>query len=223
MLKYALIVAGGIGKRMGTNSPKQFLEVAGKPILMHTFSRFTEAFTDINFILVLPENQFTTWKELCAKHQFDIPHQLVAGGETRFESVKNGLKNVENNGVVGIHDGVRPLVSATTLRTAYETAISKTNAVPVIDMVESIRKVKEGQNEAVDRSVYKIVQTPQCFNASIVKKAYEQNYQASFTDDATVVESAGHKINLVQGNRENIKVTTMDDLDSLKSMLGKHI
>lgn len=212
MTYYALIVAGGSGTRMNNTIPKQFIELAGKPVLMHTIERFVTAIPDIKIILVLAAGLRQQWQELCNKHHFKITHQLVDGGETRFHSVKNGLALIPDNNIVGIHDAARPLVSKKTLLTAFETAAKTGNACPAIPITESVREVNETENKAVDRNSYYIVQTPQCFQSTLIKKAFLQEYQTAFTDDASVLESIGKKINLVQGNPENIKITTPVDL-----------
>jgi 2-C-methyl-D-erythritol 4-phosphate cytidylyltransferase len=215
MHKYAIIVAGGKGERMGATTPKQFLELAGKPILMHTLEKFQQTIPSIKIILALPENQFDFWEELCYKHKFiKTPHLIVKGGETRFHSVQNALKLVNEESIVAIHDGVRPLVSEETIHTCFSEAMKKGNAIPVTEVVDSMRHFSKqtNKNEAVSRSCYRIVQTPQCFSLNLIKKAYEQEFNKLFTDDATVVEKLGETINLVQGNRENIKITTAEDL-----------
>jgi len=216
---YALIVAGGSGKRMGIDTPKQFLELAGKPVLMHTIERFWNFSNSIEIITVLPENQLRFWNELLKKYAFDIPHTLVKGGRHRFISVKNGLEFVEGPGLVAIHDGVRPLVSSETLKRCFEAAEKYGNAVPVVSPAESIRLVTDGGTEPVNRAKIKIVQTPQVFNIDMIKKAYEQGYDPFFLDDATVLEKTGVKINLVEGNRENIKITNPEDLFIAQTLL----
>lgn len=210
--KTVIIVAGGTGKRMQADIPKQFIELKSKPILMHTIEVFVKYDHHINIIVVLPENQMAVWKQMCKKYNFNIAHQMVAGGATRFDSVKNGLELAPDEGLVAVHDGVRPLVSVQTIHRCFEMAERTGTAIPVIDIVESIRKVKENDNEAVDRNLYKAVQTPQVFEAQILKAAYRQDYVPAFTDDASVVEAFGHKISIVEGNKENIKITTPLDL-----------
>lgn len=213
-MQYAIIVAGGKGERMGADVPKQFLELKGKPILMHTMEKFQKTIPEINIILALPENQFDFWKGLCVKYNFAVSYDLVAGGETRFHSVKNALALVNQEGVVAIHDGVRPLVSEKTIKTTISKAEELGNAIPVVDVVESLRQVskQDNANKAVARNCYKLVQTPQCFKSEIILKAYQQEFDAAFTDDASVVEKIGESINLVEGNRENIKITNREDL-----------
>lgn len=223
MHKYAIIVAGGKGERMGANTPKQFLELKGKPILMHTIEKFRSAFQDIEIILALPENQIDFWEELCVLHHFPFsPNRVVKGGKTRFESVKNALTQVTKKSVVAIHDGVRPLVSTETLNSCFTVAEEKGNAIPVVEVIDSLRHVskQEGTNKAVTRSCYKAVQTPQCFSSELILKAYEQEFNPAFTDDASVVERLGDTINLVDGNIENIKITTQQDLLLAEALLS---
>jgi len=210
--KYIIIVAGGIGRRMNGNTPKQFLLLKGKPVLFHTIGIFYKYSCDIPIILVLPQNQINHWKELCFQYQLNIPHQIVEGGITRFHSVKNGLAEIKETCLVGIHDGVRPLVSLQTISRAFEMAERKGNAVPVISVNESLRAVNEKGNQPINRETIKIIQTPQCFHSELIKEAYNQEYKESFTDDATVLEAMGEKINLVEGNIENIKITNPTDL-----------
>ncbi len=212
MKKFALIVAGGSGNRMKGTIPKQFLELNDQPVLMHTFERFINYDPEIQFILVLPGRQMGFWKELCEKHQFQIKHKLVFGGKTRFQSVKNGLEMVSEEGIVFIHDGVRPLVSKQTIQNCYDTAIINGNALPVVPVTESVRFVDYEENKQVDRSKYFLVQTPQTFQSTLIKKAYSQDLDENFTDDASVLEQYGQKIKLVDGNRENIKITWPEDL-----------
>jgi 2-C-methyl-D-erythritol 4-phosphate cytidylyltransferase len=212
MKLYALIVAGGSGKRMGSELPKQYLELAGKPVLMRTLERFKAFDESIELITVLPENQLLFWAELQKKYSFDIPHTIVKGGKARFYSVRNGLNFVDVPGLVAIHDGVRPFVSIDTIKRCFQMAEKLGNAIPVIPPTDSMRMVTETGTVPVNRLKVKIVQTPQVFNAEIIKKAYRQDYLPEFTDDATVLEKTGVKINLIEGNRENIKITTPEDL-----------
>ena len=213
MHKYAIIVAGGKGERMGASTPKQFLELNGKPILMHTLEKFKQTDPSIEIILALPENQIDFWEGLFSKYQVPkVPHQIVKGGETRFHSVKNALQLVKEKSIVAIHDGVRPLVSEACIISCIAEAEKLGNAIPIVDVVDSLRKVHKEENEAVPRSCYKIIQTPQCFDSELILKAYDQEFDNSFTDDASVVEKLGEKINLVAGNRENIKITTTEDI-----------
>ena len=215
-------MAGGAGNRMKNPVPKQFAELADKPVLMYTFDIFRKYDPEIEFILVLPETETDQWNQLVAKHKFEIGYQLALGGETRFHSVKNGLKLIPDDGIVFIHDAVRPLVSVETITNCYQTALNKGNAIPVIAVAESIRKVKGNNNKAVDRSRYFLIQTPQTFQTNLIKKAYRQEYSPFFTDDASVLEAAGEKINLVDGNRENIKITFPEDLTQVELLLQKN-
>ncbi len=214
MQKYVIIVAGGKGLRMGGAIPKQFLEVKGKPILMRTIERFWAYDSSISVRLVLPESHFEFWRELCDKYHFSVPHTLVEGGETRFHSVQNGLNSIHptERAVVAVHDGVRPFVSVETIDATFTMAAEMGAAVPVVPSVDSLRKLNSNCSESVDRSLYRLVQTPQTFQYDILKKAYEQTYRDSFTDDASVVEVAGYVVQLVEGNRENLKITTAYDM-----------
>jgi 2-C-methyl-D-erythritol 4-phosphate cytidylyltransferase len=204
---------------MNSVIPKQFIELQGKPVLMHTIEKFNAAIPEINIVLVLSSDYSEQWKILCDKYQFTIPHQITNGGETRFHSVKNGLALVPENCVVGVHDAARPLVSTQTILIAFETAAEKGNASPAIPLTESIRVVKNNANTAVDRSNYLIVQTPQCFQSNLLKRAFLQDYNPTFTDDASVLEAMGEKINLIAGNCENIKITTPQDLIIAEALL----
>ena len=182
-----------------------------KPVLMHTIEAFHHFDRTMKIILVLPQEQQTYWQELCAKHSFVIEHTVVDGGETRFHSVKNGLACV-NSGLVGVHDGVRPFVSPEVIKRCYELAAIKKAVIPVIDVVETVRHITETGSETVSRNDYKLVQTPQVFDAELLKQAYAQEYTPFFTDDASVVEAMGVSVCLAEGNRENIKITTPFDL-----------
>ena len=209
---YVVIVAGGSGKRMGAEIPKQFLELAGRPVLMHTIERFKSFNHSIEIITVLPENQLRFWIDLQKKHSFTVPHTLVKGGSNRFFSVRNGLKFVNIPGLVAIHDGVRPFVSIDTIKRCFDTAEKLGNAIPAISPTESLRILNEQGSLPVNRLHVKQIQTPQVFNAELIKKAYLQEYSPEFSDDATVLEKTGEKINLIEGNRENIKITNPEDL-----------
>jgi 2-C-methyl-D-erythritol 4-phosphate cytidylyltransferase len=212
MQLYVVIVAGGSGKRMGAETPKQFLELAGRPVLMHTIERFKSFNDSIEIVTVLPENQLRHWCELQERHSFKVPQTLVKGGSARFYSVKSGLQFVNAPGLVAIHDGVRPFVSIETIRRCFETAENLGNAVPVISPTESLRILTENGSLPLNRLHVKQIQTPQVFSAQLIKQAYLQDYKPEFTDDATVLESTGEKINLIEGNRENIKITNPEDL-----------
>ena len=229
-MDYIIIVAGGKGLRMGGDIPKQFLPIAGVPVLMRTILRFREALPEVNVILVLPKAQQDYWKELCQQHQFDEDYQLADGGQTRFHSVQNGLALIPDDaeGIVGVHDGVRPFVAVETILRCYEEARSSKAVVPVIPVVETLRKINT-ENRAVatshlsplpsphpshtvPRDEYRLVQTPQCFDIQLLKAANRQPYCDAFTDDASVVEAYGQAVTLVDGNRENIKITPPADL-----------
>jgi len=218
MTKSIIITAGGIGKRMESNIPKQFIDVNGLPILMHTITKFFEYDNSIEIILVLPKEHVDYWYQLVSKFKFAIEHIIVEGGEERFYSIKNGLKKASGD-LIGIHDGVRPFVSLDVIQSVFESTRKFNAVIPVVDLKESIRKVGEVKSVSVDRSAYKIIQTPQCFTANIIKEAYLQDYSKEFTDDASVVERMGTKIHLVKGNDENIKITTPMDL-KLASILA---
>ena len=220
MRDYVIIVAGGKGLRMGSDIPKQFLPVGGRPVLMRTIERFREYSADLQIILVLPKAQQDYWQELCCKYNFPLPqqggargesYQLADGGETRFHSVQHGLALIPDDahGIVGVHDGVRPFPSVEVIARCYETARTKKAVVPVVPVVETLRHVTEGTKPRGD---YRLVQTPQTFDIQLLKAANRQPYREDFTDDASVVEAFGFDITLVDGNRENIKITTPYDL-----------
>jgi len=212
MKLYAVIVAGGSGTRMGTDIPKQFLELAGRPVLMHTIERFLTFSNSIHIITVLPGEYLEFWDQLKKKYNFTLPHIIVRGGETRFISVRNGLEYVDDDALVAVHDAVRPLVSIGTIKRCFETAGEYGNAIPVISPSDTLRIVNEENSKPVDRLLVKQIQTPQVFHSRLLKKAYCQSYLPEFTDDATVLEKTGEKIRLVDGNRENIKITNPEDL-----------
>ena len=209
MKKVALIVAGGKGNRMNSEIPKQFLLLNGSPILMHTLNQFSY-FDEL--ILVLSETEFNTWETLCKEYNFTLKHTLVAGGVNRFTSVKNGLRKVDRDAIVAIHDGVRPLISKNLIKQAITSTKKGYGVVPVIAVKDSLRKLDGNKSTAIDRSSLFKVQTPQCFFASTIKDAYMQNFSLFFTDDASVLESNGGKITAIQGDEKNIKITTLQDL-----------
>lgn len=219
--KFALIVAGGSGKRMKNALPKQFMEVNGLPVLMHTINCFIKYDPEMKIILVLPEDQLKTWDELCNKYRFDHQVKVATGGAERFYSVRNGLDLVDDeDGIVFIHDGVRPLVSQETIHNCYQKALKEGNSIPVVSVSESVRMVEDTRNKAVDRSRYFLVQTPQTFSVKQIKTAYQQNFSPEFTDDASVAEKDGNTIRLVEGNRENIKITWPADLQVASVYIG---
>ena len=213
-MDYIIIVAGGKGLRMGTDIPKQFLPVGGKPVLMRTLERFREYASDLQIILVLPKAQQDYWRELCQEYDFKVQYQMTDGGETRFHSVQHGLALIPDDaeGVVGVHDGVRPFPSIDVIRNCYETARKKKAVIPVIPIVETVRHLQDETSVTVPRGDYRLVQTPQTFDIQLLKAANRQPYNDGFTDDASVVEAFGIDVTLVEGNRENIKITTPYDL-----------
>ncbi len=248
MEDYIIIVAGGKGLRMGSDIPKQFLPIGGKPVLMRTLERFREYSPTLQIILVLPKAQQEYWKELCQKHNITVAYQLADGGETRFHSVQHGLALIPDDaeGVVGVHDGVRPFPSIEVIRNCYETAREKKAVIPVIPVVETVRHIISKDyrtnrtaeqteekivlkscspcqkiSQTVPRDEYRLVQTPQTFDIQLLKAANRQPYNDGFTDDASVVESYGHAITLVEGNRENIKITTPFDMTIAEALLQK--
>lgn len=219
---YIIIVAGGKGQRMGSSVPKQFLLLCGKPVLMHTIEAFHSYSTSLEIILVLPEEQQTHWKELCKEYGFTTPHTVVSGGSTRFESSRNGISAIPDDadGVVGIHDGVRPLVSAAVIDRCYESARENYAAIPVMPLTDTLRFIGEsGCGRNVLRSDYVIVQTPQVFDIALTKRAFSLPYKESFTDDASVVEDLGCQVSVVEGCRENIKLTTPFDMKVAEAIL----
>lgn len=220
MNRYAVIVAGGRGSRMQSELPKQFMLLLDLPVLMHTIERFVMAYEDIHFILVLPKDQVAFWKNLCAQMDFSIDHEITDGGETRFESVQKGLALCPGEGVVAIHDGVRPLVTPELIRRCFAQAEEHGSALPVIPLSQSVRKTENGTNHSVSRDGLVTVQTPQCFRLSELKPCYNLAYDPSFTDDASVFEAAGHKVHLVEGEATNLKITTPEDLKIAEAILA---
>ena len=224
-MNYVIIVAGGKGLRMGSDIPKQFLPIGGKPVLMRTIERFREYAADLQIILVLPEAQQDYWRQLCEQYHFEVDYLLANGGETRFHSVQNGLALIPDDaqGVVGVHDGVRPFPSIEVIRNCYETARTAKAVIPVIPVVETVRHLEGEGSVTVPRGDYRLVQTPQTFDIQLLKTANRQPYNDGFTDDASVVERYGHQITLVEGNRENIKITTPYDITVAEAILTSHL
>ncbi len=220
MKKSVIIVAGGVGSRMNAGIPKQFLLLGGKPMLMHSIIAFNEAYPEISIILALPPGQITAWEQLCEKHSFHSDHRVVAGGETRFHSVRNALACVHHDGLVAIHDGARPLISVSLIRTTFMTAGHLGNCIPVIPLNESVRRLTGDTNSAADRNELRIVQTPQVFRAATLRKAYDQEFRENFTDDATVAENIGEIIHLAEGDPVNMKVTHPYDLAVAEMLLN---
>lgn len=211
--RYAIIVAGGSGSRMRSALPKQFLPLRGKPVLMHTLLAWHAADQAIRLILVLPEAQISFWESLCREHGFTVPHEVTPGGASRFQSTACGLVRTSGDGLVAVHDGVRPFVSAAVIHACYETAAAQGAAVASVPLKDSIREVLPGEkNAARDRSAYRIIQTPQAFRLSELKQAFEKEESPLFTDDASVYEAWGGKIALIEGEYSNIKITTPEDM-----------
>lgn len=220
MEKYAIIVAGGKGLRMGGELPKQFIPVEGRPVLMRTLDTFHACDPSIRLILVLPRDHQPYWLELCREYDFCVPHRIADGGATRFHSVQNGLALVdEADALVAVHDGVRPFVSHEVIGRCYAEAEAHGAVVPVVPVVETVRQLLPEGSKTVNRDAYRLVQTPQTFRAPLLRQAYERPFCDAFTDDASVVEALGHTVHLVEGNRENIKLTTPFDLIVARALL----
>ncbi|MDR2125599.1 MAG: 2-C-methyl-D-erythritol 4-phosphate cytidylyltransferase [Prevotellaceae bacterium] len=220
MKNAVIIVAGGIGLRMGNPIPKQFMLIRNKPILMHTVEKFIVFDNSINIIIVLPEKQIQMWQKLCAAHDFKYKHAIVAGGITRFHSVQNALKTISSDyEIIAVHDGVRPLVNPETIRKCFELAMEKGSAIPVIQVNESLRRIQQNTTEIINREGVCIVQTPQVFRYDIIINSYKQAYATEFTDDASVVEKSGYFINYTNGQRENIKITFPSDINLIERLI----
>lgn len=226
MNRFVIIVAGGKGLRMGGELPKQFIPIEHRPVLMRTLDTFHACDSSIQIILVLPRDHQDYWQELCAQYSFTVPHRIADGGATRFHSVQNGLALVDApEALVAVHDGVRPFVSHEVISRCYAEAEAHGAVVPVIPVVETVRQLireeetEGGKSVTVDRNAYRLVQTPQTFRATLLRRAYEQPYRDAFTDDASVVEALGETVTLVDGNRENIKLTTPFDLIVAKALI----
>jgi 2-C-methyl-D-erythritol 4-phosphate cytidylyltransferase len=212
MKKTAIIVAGGTGQRMGATMPKQFLVIEGKSILLHTIGQFKAAFSDINFVIVLPADYIQEGKNLIASSGLTQHVQFTAGGETRFQSVKNGLAHVAPDAIVFVHDAVRCLLTPDLIQRCYQQALEKGSAIPAVASTDTIRITEGTKHHVVDRTNVMMIQTPQTFNAAILQKAFEQAYQSSFTDEANVLETSGTEVFLIEGEYENIKITRPLDL-----------
>jgi 2-C-methyl-D-erythritol 4-phosphate cytidylyltransferase len=221
--EYALIVAGGKGTRINSAIPKQFLELNGTPIIIHTLNAFVRYSSQINIILVLPQDDIQTWNALSKKHNFTTPITIQTGGDSRFQSVKRGLEKIQDNGLVAIHDGVRPLISEDIIGASFRLAAVHSTAVAAVRLKESIRITDPDNTKAVDRSKFRLIQTPQTFEVALIKKAYEAKEDATLTDDASVAERAGHVISLFEGSYENIKVTTREDLIVAEALLKARV
>ena len=218
--EHALIVAGGKGTRIKSIIPKQFLELNGRPVLLHTIEAFYRYSQSINIILVLNETDFETWSAIAQKYNFKKELLLAKGGDTRFQSVKNGLDNIDGDGLVAIHDGVRPLINSDIIGASFRLAAVHKTAVAAVRLKESIRMTDQDNTKSMDRSKFRLIQTPQTFNIQLIKKAYQIKEDASLTDDASVAERAGHIISLFEGSYENIKITTAEDLIIAEALIS---
>jgi len=224
MKEYAIIVAGGSGQRMNSEVPKQFLTLAGRPVLMHTLSAFYDYNPNIKLILVLPAQEVVSWNNLCGQYDFQIPHTVTTGGSTRFQSVKGGLKHIDdNNSIVAIHDGVRPLVQKEIIHASFRLAEIHGSAIAAVRLKESIRKTNQDATIAVDRSDFRLIQTPQTFLFSKIKHAYDIEESSELTDDSIVAERSGLRISLFEGSYENIKITTPIDLVIAEAIITERI
>jgi 2-C-methyl-D-erythritol 4-phosphate cytidylyltransferase len=219
MKDHVIIVAGGSGKRMSQDQPKQLLELAGMPLLMHSLIQFNSFDPQLTIIVSLHPSYMDVWKQLCNKHGCIVPHQLVSGGETRYHSVKNGLYWVGDECLVAVHDAARPLISQQLIRRTFEKAREKGSAVPCIPVNDTIRQIDGGQVIPIERSTLRIIQTPQVFHSSLLKKAYEQPFDQRFTDDGSLLEAMGMQVNLVEGDPENFKITYPGDLEKAEAIL----
>lgn len=216
-----IITAGGIGKRMGTEIPKQFLLLDGKAILQHCIEAFYEFDPTIQLLVTLPETWMSYWKDLCQKNNFTISHQLVDGGKERYHSIQEALRYATGS-LIAVHDGVRPLITQDIIKNTFESAKNNQAAIPVIHVKDSLRKLTDGNSSAVLRKDFVLVQTPQVFGSEILKKAYEQTFHEGITDDASLVEELGVQIHLVEGDECNIKITSPFDLKVAELYLRKH-
>ncbi|MFC2187061.1 2-C-methyl-D-erythritol 4-phosphate cytidylyltransferase [Fulvivirgaceae bacterium LMO-SS25] len=212
LIRSVIIVAGGSGSRMQSRTPKQFMLLLGKPLLMHTINCFTKAYNDIRIVLVLPSDHFETWKQLCKEFSFEVPLEIIAGGYTRFQSVRNGLAQIRNDELVAVHDGARPIVSTEVIRKAFKCAKANGSGVAAVPLKESIREGSQANSKARDRRNFYLIQTPQVFKSEILISAFLQEEKDTFTDEASVVESMGQSIMLSEGDYRNIKVTTAEDI-----------
>jgi 2-C-methyl-D-erythritol 4-phosphate cytidylyltransferase len=221
MKKIAIIVAGGTGTRMQSTIPKQFIEINGKPVIIYSLEIFYQYDNFIQFIIALHPDYFSMWGKIIKKYPVFSGIRIVPGGESRFHSVLNALKMIDGEYIIAIHDAVRPLVSRETISRCFKTAETDGCAIPCLEISESVREITSTGTRPVNRDKFRTIQTPQVFRSDILKTAYRQKYRNNFTDDATVVEKAGYRITLVEGNRENIKITTKEDLILAETLLGK--
>jgi len=220
---YAIIVAGGAGKRMQTAVAKQFLLLNDKPVMMHTLQAFYLSEVQPEIILVLAKTEHEYWKDLCYKYNFDIPHTLVEGGDERFHSVRNGLMTIKEDGVVAIHDAVRPVVNHALITQTFRDALEAGNAIPCVKPSDSVRELQDTSSKILNRDKLVLIQTPQTFDLGQLRISYQQPFSSRFTDDASVVEAAGYPINLIEGSRNNIKITYPEDLELASFLLKNNI
>jgi len=221
MKYYAIIVAGGSGSRMNSDIPKQFLLLNGKPVLIHSIEAFYHSDLNPDIIVVLKNNYFKAWEDICTKYDFNIPHKLVKGGNQRFDSVKNGLKELKGKSIVAVHDAVRPLINNELITRSFLEAGEKGTAIAGVTSSDSVRQIQSNTSVALDRESIFLIQTPQTFRSEILKKAYQQPFRVEFTDDASVVEKMGIKINIIRGYPSNIKITHPQDIKIAESLLKK--
>lgn len=221
MNKYCIVVAGGSGTRMKSAIPKQFLVLGDKPVLLHTLDHLIKYDSFLNIILVLPENEIATWENIRKQYSFMHPLRVAFGGKTRHQSVANGLALVPNESIVAVHDAVRPLISNDLLQRCFQEAENNGSAIPVIPVNDSIRQIVGEKSKQVNRNDFVIVQTPQCFNSSTLKKAFEQPEDPSFTDEASVLEQSGIPVHLIEGEKQNLKITNPEDLLIARAILSQ--
>ena len=217
--EYVIVTAGGMGTRMDSEIPKQFMELNGLPVIMHSINAFADYSSTIKLIVVLPSGHMDEWNSILEKFPIPIEFEVCTGGESRFDSVKNGLELIDGEGLVAVHDAVRPLVSVQLIKECFLRAAQKGSAIPVVSLTDSAREITGEESRPIDRDKFRLVQTPQVFDLTLLKKAYSQAYRSSFTDDASVVEAFGSKIFLVEGEKKNIKITTQEDLLIAKAYL----
>lgn len=223
MENFVILVAAGMGKRMGMNTPKQFIILENKPVIVYAIDRFVKALPNIKIILVLPADLIPQWHELARRYQLKAPVKIVSGGKERFHSVKNGIAHLPEKGLVAIHDGVRPCVSCKLIQQSFSLAEIHGNAIPAVIPRETVREVRGEENQNINRKNLRLIQTPQTFSIELIRKAYKQEYREAFTDDASVLESLGEKIVLFTGDFENIKITHLSDIELAKAILSNRL